>query len=325
MSKHVLVVDDSKRTLKAIQELLANEAIVLHTATNVTAALQIIREQEIAVVVSDNVMPGMSGVNFLSLLKNISPDTVKILMSAFANLDSALEAINTSEVYRFVVKPFKNGDMVFAVREGLRRYQVNLDLRKENEDVLLSLAQTIELKDPSTRGHCDRVALHATRIARELGLPRNIKREIKYGSWLHDCGKIGVPENILNGGRSLTEEEFTHVKQHSEWGADVANRANLSQIVRNIVRNHHEKFDGSGYPDGLRGEQIPLEARIVSVADVFDALVTDRPYRKGYAEEEAYQIMKEMRGRQLDPAIVDLFLLCQSRDAAEPPAGTQPQ
>jgi putative nucleotidyltransferase with HDIG domain len=235
-------------------------------------------------------------------------------MSAFANLDSALEAINTSEVYRFVLKPFKEEDMIFAVNEGLRRYQVNLDLRKENEDVLLSLAQTIELKDPSTRGHCDRVALHATRIARELGLPHNVNREIKYGSWLHDCGKIGIAENILNGNRSLTEEEFAHIKQHSEWGADVANRANLTQIVRNIVRHHHEKFDGTGYPDGLRENQIPLEARIVSVADVFDALVTDRPYRKGHSEEGAFHIMRQMRGKELDPAIVDLFFLCQSQN-----------
>jgi putative nucleotidyltransferase with HDIG domain len=240
-------------------------------------------------------------------------------MSAFADLDCALEAINTSEVFRFVVKPFKREDMIFAVNEGLRRYQVNVDLRKENEDVLLSLAQTIELKDPSTRGHCDRVALHAIRIAKELGLPRYIKREIKYGSWLHDCGKIGIAENILNGNRSLTDEEFTHIKQHSEWGADVADRANLSQIVRNIVRHHHEKYNGTGYPDGLRGDEIPLEARIVSVADIFDALITDRPYRKGYPLEEANMMMKQMRGRQLDPAIVDLFLLCQNQDKTASP------
>ncbi|NTW89164.1 MAG: response regulator, partial [Desulfobulbaceae bacterium] len=142
MSEYVLFVDDSEKTLEMVRELFAGENLTVLTALAVPEALQLIREKEIAVVVSDNIMPGMSGVNFLSLLKNISPDTVKILMSAFADLDAALEAINTSEVFRFVVKPFKGDDIVFAVREGLRRYQVNLDLRRENEDVLLSLAQT---------------------------------------------------------------------------------------------------------------------------------------------------------------------------------------
>jgi response regulator RpfG family c-di-GMP phosphodiesterase len=308
MPEHLLFVDDSKLTIRVIQELFTREEIVLHLATSAEEALQIVRQHEIAVVVSDNIMPGMNGVQFLSLLKGIAPDTVKILMSAFADLSSALEAINTSEVFRFVVKPFKGEELVFAVNEGLRRYRLKMAMRKEDEDVLLSLAQTIELKDPSTRGHCDRVGVYAIRIAEALGLPRNVQREIKYGSWLHDCGKIGVAENILNGPRALTDEEFTHIKQHSEWGADVAIRANLSQIVRNIVRHHHERYDGKGYPDGLTGEHIPLEARIVSVADVYDALITDRPYRKGYQPEAAFRILGDMRGTELDPAIVDLFL-----------------
>jgi putative nucleotidyltransferase with HDIG domain len=333
MNEHVLIVDDSKLTIKVIQELFAGECLVLHLAGSAEEALQLVRQHDIAVVVSDNVMPGMSGLQFLSLLKSITPDTVKILMSAFADLTSALEAINTSEVFRFVVKPFKGEDLVFAVNEGLRRYRTKMALRKEDEDVLLSLAQTIELKDPSTRGHCDRVGVYATRIAEALGLPRNVQREIKYGSWLHDCGKIGVAENILNGPRALTPEEFDHIKQHSEWGADVASRANLSQIVRNIVRHHHERFDGLGYPDGLKGEAIPLEARIVAVADVYDALITDRPYRNGYAPEAAFGILEEMSGAELDPAIVDLFLARMRSEktpfhaqfSTGPGAGSQPR
>ncbi|HZV80556.1 MAG TPA: HD-GYP domain-containing protein, partial [Geobacteraceae bacterium] len=174
-------------------------------------------------------------------------------------------------------------------------------------------------KDPSTRGHCDRVGVYATRLAQALGLPRNVQREIKYGSWLHDCGKIGVAESVLNGPRALTPEEYTHIKQHSEWGADVADRANLSQIVRNIVRHHHERYDGQGYPSRLRGEDIPLEARIVAVADIYDALVSDRPYRRGFAMDVALRILEDMRGAELDPAIVDQFLACmRSPDAVNP-------
>lgn len=320
MSEQVLFVDDSKLTIRVIRELFKNEDIVLHAAESAEEALQIVREHEIAVVVSDNIMPGMSGVHFLSLLKNISPDTVKILMSAFADLTSALEAINTSEVFRFVVKPFKNEELVVAVKEGLRRYRTKMAMRKEDEDVLLSLAQTIELKDPSTRGHCDRVGVYAIQIAQALGLPRNVQREIKYGSWLHDCGKIGVAESILNGPRALTADEYSHIKQHSEWGADVADRANLSRIVRNIVRYHHERYDGQGYPDGLKGEEIPLEARVVAVADVYDALISDRPYRKGFAVNVAFRILEDMRDAELDPTIVDLFLASMRRPDAVNPA-----
>jgi response regulator RpfG family c-di-GMP phosphodiesterase len=308
MAENVLFVDDSKLTIKAIRELFAGEDIVLLEAANAEEALQIVRLHEVAVVVSDNIMPGMNGVQFLSLLKGISPDTVKILMSAFADLSSALEAINTSEVFRFVLKPFREDELMFAVKEGLRRYRMKMTMRKEDEDVLLSLAQTIELKDPSTRGHCDRVGVYATRIAHALGLPHSVQREIKYGSWLHDCGKIGIAEDILNGPRSLTDEEFAHIRQHAEWGEDVAVRANLSQIVRNIVRHHHERYDGMGYPDGLNGDEIPLEARIVSVADIYDALITDRPYREGYPLDDVCRLLLNMRGAELDPAIVDLFL-----------------
>lgn len=306
-------------TIRMIRDMFSSEDIVFHSAASAEEALQLVRQHEIAVVVSDNIMPGMSGVQFLSLLKSVSPDTVKILMSAFADLDSALEAINTSEVFRFVVKPFREEDLMVAVNEGLRRYRTKTAMRKEDEDVLLSLAQTIELKDPSTRGHCDRVGVYATRLAGALGLPRNVQREIKYGSWLHDCGKIGVAESILNGPRALTDEEYSHIKQHSAWGADVAVRANLSQIVRNIVRHHHERYDGQGYPDGLAGEDISLEARIVAVADIYDALITDRPYRKGFAQGVAFRILGDMRGAELDPALVDLFLSCMAgADAAVP-------
>lgn len=310
MSESVLFVDDSKATINSVSELFSGEDVVIHSASSAEEALQLVRKNEIAVVVSDNIMPGMRGIHFLSLVKKISPDTVKILMSAFADLSSALEAINTSEVFRFLMKPFKDEELLQAVNEGLRRYRTKMSMRKEDENVLLSLAQTIELKDPSTRGHCDRVGEYATRIAQLLNLPRNLQREIKYGGWLHDCGKIGIAESILNGPRALTREEYAHVRQHAEWGADVAARANLSCTVRNIVRHHHERYDGQGYPDMLHADTIPIEARIVAVADVYDALISDRPYRKGFEREEAYRILEEMRGAELDPAIVDSFLTC---------------
>lgn len=308
MRESVLFVDDNKLTLTVIRDLFKDEEIVLYTSESAEEALCLMRQRDIAVVVSDNVMPGMSGVEFLSCLKTVSPDTVKILMSAYADLTSALAAINRSEVFRYVLKPWQDEEMLGAVREGVRRYRLLLDMRKEDEDILRSLAQTIELKDPSTKGHCDRVAVYALMIAEGLGLPRDMQREIKYGSWLHDCGKIGVSEMILNGPRGLSDEEFATIKQHSAWGAEVAAKANLSQVAHNIIRYHHERYNGTGYPEGLKGEAIPLEARIVAVADIFDALITDRPYRPGFPTDKTYTMLEGMRGAELDPRIVDVFL-----------------
>ena len=304
----ILFVDDNRLILTVSCDLFRDEGVNVLTAENAEEALALVQRQEIAVVISDNVMPGISGLEFLSSLKKHSPDTVKILMSAFADLPTALAAINRSEVFRYVLKPWDDKEMLDAVREGLNRFRLIQKMHKEDEDILRSLAQTIELKDPSTKGHCDRVAILALRIAQLLDLPKDVQREIKYGSWLHDCGKIGISELILNGEQKLNHQEFETMKQHSLWGADIARKANLSDIARNIIAYHHERYDGTGYPEGLRGSEIPLETRIVSIADVYDALVTDRPYRSGYSKEEALQKMQEMRSTLHDPHLHDIFM-----------------
>ncbi len=307
MQEAILIVDDNRLILESLSELLKDEGVRLLTANDAQEATALVREEEIAVILCDNIMPGMSGLDFLTCLTTISPSTIKILMSAFADLPTVLTAINRSEVFRYVLKPWHDAEMTAAVREGLRRYKLVQAMRKEDEDILRSLAQAIELKDPSTRGHCDRVAIYALMIAEALQVPREIQREIKYGSWLHDCGKIGISEVILNGTGQLTRQEFETMKMHSFWGADVAAKANLSQVARNIIHYHHERFDGTGYPDGLSGKDIPIEARIVAVADVYDALTNDRPYRKSYPMAEAMEIMAGMQESTFDPEISGLF------------------
>lgn len=309
MQNTVLFIDDTNLTLEIVKNLFKDrDDFQLLTATSASEALQIFRREEIAVVVCDNIMPVMNGVEFLSCLKSFSADTVKILMSAYADLSSALSAINRSEVYRYVLKPWQDEELINTVYDGLNRYRLIQTMRREDEGILRSLAQTIELKDPYTKGHCDRVAVYANLIAESYGLTSDVKREIKYGSWLHDCGKIGVSEVILNGSGSLDEDQYETMKNHSLWGADVAAKANLSEIARNIIQYHHERFDGTGYPAGLKRENIPIEARIVSVADVFDALTSDRPYRKGFSRNDTLEIISSMSGYALDPQLVSIFL-----------------
>jgi putative nucleotidyltransferase with HDIG domain len=304
----VLLVDDEANILNALARLFLDRDVRVLRAENGEEALGIVRREPVAVVVSDNLMPGMRGVELLSQVRNLSPDTVRVLLTGYADLPTAIEAINRGEVFRFHVKPWVDEEIVRTVEEGVRRYQVVRSLRDGDEAALRSIAQTIELKDPYTRGHCDRVAAFALTIAEALRLPEGTRRAIKHGSWLHDCGKIGVPEGILNCPGKLSAADFEVVKKHPGWGAEVGRQANLPEEVINIILYHHERFDGRGYPTGAKGTEIPLEARIVAVADVFDAMSTDRPYAKGYDREEAMRVMGVLRGAALDPQLVDIFL-----------------
>jgi putative nucleotidyltransferase with HDIG domain len=304
----VLLVDDEANILNALTRLFLDRDVRVLRAGTGEEALGIVRREPVAVVVSDNLMPGMRGVELLSRVRDLSPDTVRVLLTGYADLPTAIEAINRGEVFRFHVKPWVDEEIVLTVEEGVRRYQVVRSLRHGGEAALRSIAQTIELKDPYTRGHCDRVAAFALKIADGLGLPEETRRAIKHGSWLHDCGKIGVPEAILNCPGKLSAADFDVVKKHPGWGADVGRQANLPGEVINIILYHHERFDGGGYPTGAKGMEIPLEARIVAVADVFDAMSTDRPYAKGYEQAEAIRMMEVLRGAALDPQLVDIFL-----------------
>lgn len=308
MADSILFVDDEENILNSLERLFREDKTKILKATNAQDALKFFTEDEIALVVSDNLMPGMNGVDFLSIVQEISPYTVKILMTAHADLATAIDAINRGNVFKFIVKPWRDKELVEIVEDGMNRYKIVGSLRKANEATLRSIAQTIELKDPYTRGHCDRVAEYALKIADTLSLTEETKKELKYGSWLHDCGKIGVPEKILNHNGSLTEKEFAVIKNHPRWGADVAREAHLSDVVVNIVLHHHERYNGCGYPLGISGADIPLEARIVAVADTFDAIITDRPYRKGESIEKAIEILSSKRGEAFDPDIVEVFL-----------------
>ncbi len=308
MNDAVLLVDDEANILNALERLLLDSDLRILRAGNGDEALEILRKEPVAVVVSDNLMPGMRGVELLSRVRDSSPDSVRILLTGYADLPTAIEAINRGEVFRFHVKPWVDEEIVRTIEDGVQRYKVVRSLRGGDEATLRSIAQTIELKDPYTRGHCDRVAAFAQKIVEALHLPEAMRRAIRYGCWLHDCGKIGVPEAILNFPGKLTEEEFAVVKKHPGWGADVGRQANLPEEVINIILYHHERFDGRGYPTGAKGKEIPIEARIVAVADVFDAMSTDRPYATGYSRVEALRVMGVLRGAALDPELVDIFL-----------------
>lgn len=304
----VLFVDDEQNILNAVKRLFMSDTIDVLTASTALEGMELMKRNTVAVIVSDNMMPGMNGIAFLEWTKTVSPDSVRILMTGYADLHSAIESINRGEVFRFVTKPWNDTELSQIVLDSIDRYKIVSSIKSADEAKLLSLAQTIELKDPYTKGHCERVATYALMLADGMDLSDVIKKNIKYGSWLHDCGKIGVPEIILNKPSELDDEQFATMKKHSRWGADVAKTAQLPEPVVNIALYHHERFNGEGYPLGLKGINIPLEARVVAIADAFDAMTSDRPYRKKLSKEEAIAVITKSKSSSFDPALVDIFV-----------------
>jgi len=302
----VMFVDDEPWVLTALQRLFEDTKHNCIYCGSASEALALAKREKVWVVVSDNQMPGMTGIEFLSQMRKISPDTVRIMMTAYANLAVAISAINHSEAFRFITKPWDNDELLSLVEEGIARYDILTSMRSHDESRYRSLAQTVELKDPYTRGHCDRVADYAERLARAAGVGEPLITCIRHGSILHDCGKIGVPEEVLNFPGKLSPEEFEIIKQHPDWGTQVAREANLPEAVVNVIQYHHERGDGSGYPAGLSGKAIPLEARIAAIADVFDALTSDRPYRKGNTIGDAAEVLSGLSGL-LDTELLEIF------------------
>jgi putative nucleotidyltransferase with HDIG domain len=308
MSECILLVDDEQNILNSLERLFLDAPFRVLTASSASEAMKLVQKNSISVIISDNIMPGINGINFLSWAKTASPDSVRLLMTGYADMQTAIDAINRGEVYRFITKPWDPVELENIVHDSFAKYRIIVALRTADESKLLSLAQTIELKDPYTKGHCERVAMYSTIIAEAVGIKGEMKKNIRDGSWLHDCGKIGVPEAVLNKPGKLSPEQFEIVKKHSNWGAEVTRKAMLHETVINIALHHHEKYDGKGYPHGLAGDKIPIEARIVAIADAYDAMTSDRPYRTKLSPERAFDYLRSEKDISFDPALVDVFI-----------------
>lgn len=304
----ILFVDDEPMILRSIERLFMDSPHRIITTDDADKALEIIGNESVAVVVSDQRMPKMQGLELLEKIKGLSPTTIKILLTGYADLQTAVKAINSGEVFRFIQKPWDDDGLAMLVQEALDRFTLGRSLVNADETMLLVLAETIELKDSLTQGHCKRVAQYALMMAEALDSTRDRARFIRAGAWLHDCGKIGVPEAVLNCAGALCDRDMELIKQHPQWGAEVVRLANMAPEIINIVLCHHEKYDGTGYPRQLRGDAIPLEARIVAIADTYDAVTSDRPYRKKNTHSKAVQILQQERGKAFDPMLTDLFL-----------------
>jgi response regulator RpfG family c-di-GMP phosphodiesterase len=304
----LLFVDDDPDILKSIESILANKKITILTATSAKDALSLLDSMHIDIIVTTNLMVGMTGVDLLEQVKQRFPDTIRILTTIKADAYMELDAINRCELFHIIIKPWKDSVFVKAIEDAVKRCSIATTLKQADEATLLNIARAIEAKDPCAKGHCERVAQYALLIADALKLPEETKQDIMYGSWLHDCGNVDMPAAILNYDGVLSEDQFKIIKLHPRWGADIARQAQFSDTIINIILYHHERYDGKGYPTESKADGIPIEARIVAIAEVYDAITSDRPYQKSFSPEKALSIMGKMKGNYFDPEILKTFV-----------------
>ncbi len=313
-----LVVDDQPAVAATVAKWLEREGMTCHVAHSGREALEKVEQESYGLVFADVHMPGESGLDLARELKARDPTIQVIIITGSTTLKTAVEALRI-DADDYLVKPFDPAALLHAThraREHRRLLIENRSYRRELENrvrqqaqrlerlylsSILSLVKALEAKDPHTRGHSDRVARYALALLDRLG---GVDREsLEVGGQLHDIGKIGVQGGLLrkNGPLELSERE--HIESHPVVGVEILTPLLDDPTVLNVVRHHHERWDGDGYPDGLAGDQIPLGARIVAVADAFDAMTTARPYRAALTPEDAVREIETEAGQQFDPGI----------------------
>jgi putative nucleotidyltransferase with HDIG domain len=364
--KHsILIVDDEESILNSFQRVLADEDYEVHTVNNGSEGLNKLRtaQKPYSVIVSDQRMPEMSGVQFFAQAKDIFPDAVRILLTGYADSDAIIDAINKGGVHLYFTKPLREEEILLHIKQSLSKVEIlaenkrlvelikiknqelvklNKTLEKKANDrtndllaqteklkdsykksqlildgIVKTLSKIVETRDPYTSGHEDQVAKIACKIAKEMKLTEEQVSSIYISATLHDIGKISVPSEILTKPSVLTNLEREIIKTHCKVANDILANIEFPYPVAEIIYQHHERMDGSGYPRGLKGDNIALEARIIGVADVIDAMASYRPYRPALGVDAAIEEITKFRGVTYDPSVVDACLKIYKRTAKE--------
>jgi putative two-component system response regulator len=315
----ILVVDDHEPNLSGLRAFLQRDYEVL-TTTSGGEAIRIAKEAALDTVLLDVVMPEVSGLDVCTELKH-DEDTRLIpvvLMTGKGDRQTRIAGL-AAGADGFLDKPIDTEELSARIRSLVRVKRLTDELESA-ESFVLALGRVIEARDPGTEGHCERLASYATALGVELGLDAAAIHTLQRGALLHDIGKIAIPDQLLLKKTRLTAREYELMKRHPLIGDDLCRPVKSLDAVRPIVRHHHERLDGCGYPDGLSGNYIPLEAQIVTVVDVFDALTTDRPYRRALRLESAWRIMRqEARGGAYSSSLVELLVDLHRRGCIDVP------
>lgn len=350
----VLLVDDEESILSSLKRLLRKEGYDILSAGSARDGLKVFDGMEVDLVVSDHRMPEMTGVEFLSKVKDVSPGTMRILLTGYADMNAVVDAINHGQVYRFVNKPWNDDELKILLRQAIETgrlqkevralnaltQQQNEDLKALNQDLerkvfertaqldqrnkdLSRLYQELEtnfvemvrtftglldLSNPFQGGHAKRTAAMAVSLARKAGLSDGEITEVELGALLHDLGTIGIPDRILSKPEEdLSAEETQIMAKHPEMGRQIVERMPRLAPAGQVIAHHHERFDGKGYPNGLRADAIPLPARIVALCDHYDTLLNHRSYRGQHNPRLALDAVIREKGKRFDPDTVNLF------------------
>lgn len=291
MPQRILVVDDDRRIRDAIIALLEGEDVETFPAANGQEALDLFTELAPDLVVSDVDMPIMNGFELCRMLKS-TPDgrlTPVILVTGLSAVDDRVAGIEAG-ADDFISKPFEEVALLARVRSLLKLKRYTDELERA-EMVIFALSNAIEGKDPYTEGHCERLSTYGQALGERLGLTDSEVDALRKAGTVHDVGKIAIPDSVLKKKGRLTEDEFALIKEHPVVGERICNPLRSFRLVLPIIRHHHEKMDGTGYPDGLEGSDIPITARVLTIVDVYDALTTERPYKKAFSVEESLILM----------------------------------
>lgn len=332
MMEHILIVDDEEMIRDLLSSALEQEEYICHQASNVDEAFELLGREPIDLVISDIMMPGRSGVELLRDLKKVSPEIAVLMITGLSDMNTAMECVHLG-ADDYVTKPFGINRVVLTVKNLIERrclalkkkhYQVSLEfkvmeqtsqIRKAMNEItcaydstLTALVKALDAREKEVGSHSERVMNFTSFLGGKLGMTGKDLQELSKGALLHDIGKIGISDNILLKPGQLDDGEWIEMRKHPQVGYAILSEIDFLKIPAEIILSHHERFDGTGYPKQMKGEQIPIGARIFSVVDTLDAMTSDRPYRKALPFAVVITEINKYRGTQFDPAIADLFL-----------------
>ena len=309
----ILIVDDEPDNLALLYRTLRGKYDITK-ASSAVEALEILKNNEFNCILSDHKMPQMDGVEFLRRTYEVCPNTTRLLVTAYSDVKILIDAINYAKIYRYIKKPFNPDELLHVVEASLEYHQLKVDnenlikdLKELFSGTIKAIIEALDAKDSFTLGRSRRVTFYSLKMVERLHINNAEKGRIELAGLLHDIGMIGVAEDILNKSQKLTQEEYEEIKKHEHHSVKILEDIKQLYEVIEIIKYHHEYYDGNGYPYGLKGDEIPLGSRVIAVADAYDSMVSNRAYRQGLSSEEALRNIEERAGTQFDPALVKLF------------------